>query len=131
MILLPPLLSICQSARLRATPVTEWLIPVAGNLLIAPGRENWIRRVNVAEALGTNVKRIRQEGPETQESLSAKAELHRTAVSEIEGGRSDARASTLLKLAGVLEVEVSDFFRDMSYKPARTERGGFELRKQN
>lgn len=83
--------------------------------------------MDVAEALGANVKRIRDASGETQDGLAQKCELHRTAVSEIEAGRSDARASTLLKLASVLEVNVGDFFKGMSYKPATTERGGFEL----
>jgi transcriptional regulator with XRE-family HTH domain len=108
-------------------PIAGWLIPVADNLLIAPGRENWIWKVDVTEALGANVKRVRNASGLSQDAVSIKADLHRTAVSEIEAGRSDARASTLLKLAGVLEVDVGEFFRGMSYKPATTERGGFEL----
>lgn len=83
--------------------------------------------MDVTDALGANLKRVRAASGLSQDAVSQAAELHRTAVSEIEAGNSDARFSTLLKLAGVLGVDPSEFFKGARYKPATTERGGFEL----
>lgn len=56
--------------------------------------------MNVAQAFGENLKRLRAERDETQESLSAKSDLHRTVITQIEAGKSEAKASTILKLSG-------------------------------
>jgi transcriptional regulator with XRE-family HTH domain len=85
--------------------------------------------VDVAEAFGENLKRLRAEREETQESLSAKSDLHRTVISQIEAGRSEAKASTILKLSGALEVDPGDLFAGMSWQPATTKAGRFKLPK--
>lgn len=83
--------------------------------------------MDVAEALGENLKRLRAERDESQESLGAKSDLHRTVISQIEAGKSDARASTILKLSGALEVDPGELFAGMRWKPPSTTPGEYEL----
>ncbi len=83
--------------------------------------------MDVAEAFGANLKRLRDERGESQESLSAKSDLHRTVISQIEGGRSEAKASTILKLSGALEVDPGELFAGMRWRPPTTTPGGYEL----
>lgn len=83
--------------------------------------------MNVAEAFGSNLKRIRAERDETQESLSAKSDLHRTVISQLEAGKSEARASTILKLSGALEIDPGELFAGMNWRPPSTKPGGYDL----
>lgn len=83
--------------------------------------------MDVAEAFGANLKRLRAEHDETQESLSAKSDLHRTVISQIEGGQSEAKASTILKLSGALGIDPGELFAGMHWRPPTTTPGGYEL----
>jgi transcriptional regulator with XRE-family HTH domain len=83
--------------------------------------------VDVAEAFGENLKRLRAERDESQEALSAKSDLHRTVISQIEGGKSEAKASTILKLSGALGVDPGELFAGMRWRPSRTTPGRYEL----
>lgn len=85
--------------------------------------------MNVAQAFGENLKRLRAERDETQESLSAKSDLHRTVITQIEAGKSEAKASTILKLSGALEIDPGELFADMGWQPPTTKAGRFKLPK--
>jgi len=61
-----------------------------------------------------NLKRIRLEKGESQFSLSEKAELHFTYISQIERGkRKHISLINAVRLATALGVAVSDFFVDL------------------
>lgn len=58
----------------------------------------------VAEAFGHNLRHYRRAAGLTQEELAARASLHRTEVSMLEGGTRLARVDTMIKLAAALSV---------------------------
>ncbi|MGD9735215.1 MAG: helix-turn-helix domain-containing protein [Solirubrobacterales bacterium] len=72
-----------------------------------------------AVRFGRNLARLREKhGGLTQEELGMRAELHRTAVGQLERGERTARADTLLKLAGSLGVSTEEFFKGIEYEPS-------------
>jgi DNA-binding XRE family transcriptional regulator len=75
-----------------------------------PDDDDWLRRERRAIGDRIRVTRLRQD--RTQESVFLAAEVSRSAYQEIEAGTADARISTLLKIACVLGVHVSDLLRD-------------------
>jgi transcriptional regulator with XRE-family HTH domain len=76
-----------------------------------------------AHVFGQNVARIREAAEISQEELGFIAELHRTAVGQIERGERTARSDTVLKLAGALRVEPSAFFDGLRWNPAEFSKG--------
>lgn len=69
-----------------------------------------------AERFGQNVARLRDRAGITQEELGMRAELHRTAVGQIERGQRVARTDTLLKLAGSLDASTEEFFVGLRFE---------------
>ena len=63
----------------------------------------------------------------TQEELGMRAELHRTAVGQIERGQRVARADTLLKLAGSLDADLAEFFDGLEWKPSVRTAGALRI----
>jgi len=55
--------------------------------------------------------------------LAFLADLHRTAVGQLERGERTARADTVLKLCGSLGIEPSALFDGLSWTPAQYNRG--------
>jgi transcriptional regulator with XRE-family HTH domain len=80
--------------------------------------------MDAAERFGENVLRVRQARKLSQESLAERAEVHRTQISLIEGGRREPRIFTLLRLAGALEVEASTLLEGVAWSPAVPGRAG-------
>jgi len=72
---------------------------------MAPARSEFAKR------FGANLARARREAGVSQEELSHRASLHRTAVGQLERGERVARAETLFKLACALSVPVGCFSR--------------------
>jgi transcriptional regulator with XRE-family HTH domain len=73
--------------------------------------------MDAAERFGENVLRIRQARKLSQEILAERAEVHRTQISLIEGGRREPRLLTLVRLAGALDVDLSTLVDGIDWKP--------------
>lgn len=76
-----------------------------------------------AAVMGKNIARHREALGVSQEDLGFLADLHRTAVGQLERGERTARADTVLKLCGSLGVEPSALFEGLSWAPAEYNRG--------
>lgn len=75
-----------------------------------PDDDEWLPRERRAIGDRIRVTRLRQN--RTQESVFLAAKVSRSAYQEIETGAADARISTLLRIAFVLGVHVTDLLRD-------------------
>ncbi len=69
-------------------------------------KERWLK------AVGEAIRGFRGELNVSQEKLGALAGLHRTYVSDVERGRRNPTAWTLLALAKTLKKKPSDIFRE-------------------
>lgn len=79
-----------------------------------------------ADRIGLNIARARIHADLTQEELSVRASLHRTAVGQLERGERVPRADTLVKLAGSLGIAVSVLFEGLEWSPGGTVFGSYE-----
>lgn len=77
--------------------------------------------------LGNNLARCRKRAGLSQDELSFRASLHRTEISQLERGLRMARADTILRLAGALEVPVGDLFEGLVWEPGDVRLGRFAL----
>ena len=78
-----------------------------------------------ARRFGLNLAARRLAAGISQEALGDLADLHRTAVGQLERGERVPRADTLLKLAAALRVDVSALLDGITWTPPRISRGGF------
>lgn len=60
---------------------------------------------------GKNLRRIRQKGKFSQETLSDLAEVPRSQIARIERGEVNPTINTLKRIADVLEVDISLLFQ--------------------
>ncbi len=60
------------------------------------------------EQFGANLRRARARSGLSQEQLSDRCKLHLTEISRLENGHRDPRLSTIVRLAGGLEVPPAD-----------------------
>ena len=81
-----------------------------------PGRE---RDLVVAQVFGRNLARCREAVGISQEDLGFMADLHRTAVGQLERGERVARSDTLLRLCGSLGVSAEELFKGLRWTPAQ------------
>jgi transcriptional regulator with XRE-family HTH domain len=79
----------------------------------------------VAKQFGANLRNCRKRLGLSQEELSVRASLHRTAVGQIERGERVARVDTLIKLAGSLEVPPGELLVGMDWDPGGTRLGEY------
>jgi transcriptional regulator with XRE-family HTH domain len=79
----------------------------------------------VADQFGTNLAYCRRRAKLSQEELSVRASLHRTAVGQLERGERVARVDTLIKLAGSLGVPPGELLDGMDWEPGGTRLGQF------
>lgn len=77
--------------------------------------------------LGENLRRCRKQVDLSQEEVSFRAGLHRTAVGQLERGERTARADTLVRLAGALEVSAASLLDGLTWTPGSYETGRFAL----
>jgi len=78
--------------------------------------------LDFATRFGRNLARCRERAGITQEELGMRAELHRTAVGQLERGERVARTDTLVKLVGSLEVGPEELLEGLEWQPSiRTE----------
>jgi transcriptional regulator with XRE-family HTH domain len=80
--------------------------------------------MDAAKRFGENILRVRQARKLSQEGLAERAEIHRTQISLIEGGRREPRIFTLVRLAGALEVDASALLEGIIWRPPGPGRPG-------
>ena len=86
-----------------------------------PG-DNEAHGLDFATRFGQNLARCRERAGLSQEELGMRAELHRTAVGQLERGQRIARADTLVKLAGSLAISPDELLAGLEWQPSvRTE----------
>ena len=61
--------------------------------------------------IGQNITRIRKQRGYTINYLAGECDMEKSNLIPIEKGRINVTTGTLLKIANVLEVDVSEFFR--------------------
>jgi len=77
-----------------------------------------------AVRFGRNLAYCRQRaGDLSQEELGMRAELHRTAVGQLERGERVARSDTLVKLAGSLTVPYDELLDGLIWTPGNWTEG--------
>jgi DNA-binding XRE family transcriptional regulator len=86
---------------------------------------------DVAIRLGENLRRERRRAGLSQDELARRADLHRTAVGLLEGGKRIARADTLIQLAGALDVSPAAFFDGVYWTPDERTGGAFGVGSDN
>jgi transcriptional regulator with XRE-family HTH domain len=75
-----------------------------------PDDDDWL--LVERRAIGDRIRVRRMRLDLTQEAVFLAARIARSSYQEIETGTSDARVSTLMKIARVLGVHVVDLLRD-------------------
>jgi transcriptional regulator with XRE-family HTH domain len=83
--------------------------------------------MNVAEQFGRNLAYCRKRAKLSQEELSVRASLHRTAVGMLERGERMPRIDSLIKLAGSLGVSAGELLDGLEWTPGETIHGSFRL----
>ncbi|MFS4103721.1 helix-turn-helix transcriptional regulator [Streptomyces sp. SID8499] len=74
-----------------------------------PDDDDWL--LQERRAIGDRIRVIRIRENRTQESVFLAARVARSAYQEIEAGIADARVGTLMRIARVLGVHVTDLLR--------------------
>ena len=77
---------------------------------------------------GKRLQTCRSRADISQEVLGEIASLHRTEIGLLERGEREPRLSTIVRLAGALEVQLHELVGEVGWKPARTGIGVFEFR---
>lgn len=77
---------------------------------------------------GGRLRTCRSKAEISQGVLGEMASLHRIEISLLERGEREPRLSTIVKLAGALEVQLHELVGEVGWKPARTGIGIFEFR---
>jgi transcriptional regulator with XRE-family HTH domain len=83
--------------------------------------------VSVADQFGANLRYCRRRAGLSQEETAVLASLHRTAVGQLERGERVARADTIAKLAGALNIDPGDLFDGIVWETGAVSVGRFEL----
>ena len=81
--------------------------------------------MNVAERFGANLRHHRRRAGLSQEETAVRASIHRTAVGMLERGERIARADTVARLAGALEVAPDELFEGIAWEPGTVRVGRF------
>ena len=82
-------------------------------------------RPAVARHFGANLAYCRKRAKLSQEELSVRASLHRTAVGQLERGERVARVDTLIKLADSLGVPPGELLDGIVWRAGSVQQGGF------
>lgn len=64
-------------------------------------------------------------GRATQEAIAARAEIHRTQMTLLEGGRRQPTLETLVKVAGAVDLSVGELLGPIRWEPGSP--GHFDL----
>jgi transcriptional regulator with XRE-family HTH domain len=81
------------------------------------GSEEDLRRVK--EVIGARLKARRKELGWSQEKVAELAEIHLRQYNKIENAKAEPRASTLIRLAGALEIPPRDLLDGLDWIPNR------------
>ena len=60
--------------------------------------------------VGVNVQRLRRERGLSQEELGARAKVHQTYLSQVEGGKRNASVDVLERIAQGLKTDIAELF---------------------
>jgi len=69
------------------------------------------------QAIGRNIRQLRQRSGLTLTALAKKVRMTKSALSKIETGQTSSPISTLLRIAETLEVTISEFFTEETNNP--------------
>jgi XRE family transcriptional regulator, regulator of sulfur utilization len=83
--------------------------------------------MGIADRFGENLARCRKRAGMSQEELGVRASLHRTEISLLERGTRLPRIDTAIKLAGALELPLSELIEGIDWSPGSTTVGRFSL----
>ena len=61
--------------------------------------------------IGFIIVKLRSENQLSQENLAEKSDMHRTYLSEIEGGKRNPTLSVLKRIVDALDLSMSEFFK--------------------
>lgn len=78
----------------------------------------------LADGFGRNLLRLRRRADLSQEQLAARADLHRTEIGLLENGKRVPRLDTVIKLAGVVEVESAQLLKGLRWYAGSAPRPG-------
>ncbi|MGH2973777.1 MAG: helix-turn-helix domain-containing protein [Solirubrobacterales bacterium] len=81
--------------------------------------------IDIAALFGDNLKRQRRLADLSQDETAVRASLHRTEISYLERGLRLARADTIAKLAGALEIDAGELFAGIAWTPGDVRYGSF------
>lgn len=70
----------------------------------------------IKKAIGLRIKKLRYQQHITQEQLSFECELSRSYIGDVEVGRRNISAVTLLKIVKSLNTDLKTFFDDDVFK---------------
>lgn len=83
--------------------------------------------MSLAERFGRNLAACRKRVGVSQEEVAFRADLHRTAVGQIERAERVPRIDTLIKLAGALNMSPCDLLAGLEWQPGDYRPGSFTL----
>jgi len=81
--------------------------------------------IDIAGRFGDNLARLRRCADLSQEEVAVRASVHRTEISQLERGLRLARADTIAKLSGALEVGPEELFEGIEWQPGDIRLGRF------
>lgn len=81
----------------------------------------------IAGRFAENLTRLRHAAGFSQEELAARAAVHRTQVTPMEGGQRLPRLETLVKLVGALEISSDALLEGIAWEPVISTPGGFKV----
>lgn len=61
--------------------------------------------------VAVNIQRLRRQRDLSQEELGARADVHQTYLSQLEGGKRNPSIDVLERLANALKVDIGELFR--------------------
>jgi transcriptional regulator with XRE-family HTH domain len=61
--------------------------------------------------VGVNIQRLRRAAELSQEELGARADVHQTYLSQVEGGKRNPSVDVLERIAKALKVDITEFFQ--------------------
>jgi transcriptional regulator with XRE-family HTH domain len=82
--------------------------------------------MTLAERFGANLVHCRKRTGLSQEEVGIRAELHRTAVGQLERAERAPRVETLIKLAAALEIDPSELLAGIKWQPGEFRPGRFQ-----
>jgi transcriptional regulator with XRE-family HTH domain len=77
-----------------------------------------MRDPGFAVRFGANLTYCRERADLSQEHLGMRAELHRTAIGQLERGERVARTDTMVKLAGSLSIPYDELLDGLLWTPS-------------